>query len=231
MTLPAFKAVGTGSETAPAWPTHAAGDFALLCVSSANNTDTALIDTPSGWTAILALESFAGNHVRLSVFYRFATSSSETAPTLSGPNAFGYKYGTIVTYTGVNTATPINGISQQAMNSQATQWLPGISTFIDDCMIVHVVTYNNDDAGPLFSGETNSTLGSLTERFDAGTITGNGGGIYVCDGTLATHGTCGPTQVTMSTGGGLAAVTLALQAADKQDNRIGQRTRQVNTGM
>ena len=225
MTLPAFSAAGTGSETSAAWPTHASGDFGLLCVE----TNSGTVTTPSGWTPLIVLDSFSGNFVRLVVFRRFATSSSEGAPSLSGGN--NHLWGTIITYTGVNTNTPIHSRAVQAMNAQASHWLPGLTTFVNDCMIVKVAAYNNDSAGPLFSGETDSTLGSLAERYDAGTTTNNGGGIYVVDGTLATKGVCGPTQVTMSTGGALIALTLALQGADITDVKVGRRSRVVNTGM
>lgn len=231
MTLPAFSAAGTGSETSAAWPSHSTGDLGLLFVNSTNNANNATVDTPSGWTLLTAFESFTGNFVRLSIFYRFATSGSETAASLSSPNSVQYLWGTIVTFTGVNTSTPVHSLVTQAMDSQATQWLPGTVTVLDDCLIVQVAAWNNDSAGPLFSGETNSTLGSLTERYDAGTITNNGGGLYVCTGTLATKGAAGPTQVTMSTGGALAAATIALQAADKTDIKLGQKTRVINTGM
>lgn len=231
MTLPAFKAAGTGSETSAAWPAgHAAGDFGLLFVNSTNNADNAFIDVPSGWIQLLALEASTANHVRLTVFYRFATSGAESNAALTCVNSVQYIWGTIITYTGVNTSTPFHARATQSHQSNVSQWLAGVATTLDDCMIVQVAAWNNDLAGPLFSGETNTTLGSLAERYDAGTTTGNGGGLGVWDGTLAIHGRCDPTAVTMSTGGALSAASLALQAADKTSVQLKQQTRVVNTG-
>lgn len=223
MTLPAFKAAGTGSETAPAWPTHASGDFGLLCVETSSGTVT----TPSGWTLVGSVAA-SGVPTSLFVFYRFATSSSETAPSLAGGN--NHLWGAIVTYTGVNTSTPVHGVAVQPQKTSADHTLPGSTTFLDDCMIVHACAYGADNAGPMSSGETNADLGSLTERYDAGTITGNGGGVVIIDGTKATAGRFRGTVVTM-TSTGTAALTVALQAADKTIPTLGGKSRIVNAGM
>lgn len=222
MTLPAFSAAGTGSETAPAWPTHAAGDFGLLLVETAST----LIDTPTGWTKIVQCD---GGLTSLALFYRFATSGAEGAPTLSG--GFNHKWGVILTYTGVNTSTPVHGIAQMQCVSTTGQTLVGTQTFLDDCMIMAAAAYALDSAGPISSGETNPSLGSIAERYDAGTITGNGGGIIVIDGTKASLGVVEPTDITLSSASQLASVTLALQAADKTLPTLDRKSRIVNTGM
>jgi hypothetical protein len=222
VTLPAFSAVGTGSETAPAWPTHAAGDFGILFVESQAGT----IATPTGWTALPAC---ASTTTKLSMFYRFATSAAEGAPSLSGGTD--HMWGVILTYTGVNTSTPIHGVSVQPRVTGTAHVIPGTTTFIDDCLIVLAVAWAPDNAGPLSSGETNADLGSLSERYDAGTVTGNGGGLVVLDGTLATHGKVGLTAITFSAGGVIAMACLALQDATKTFTFLNVKSRAVNTGM
>ncbi len=222
MTLPAFGLAGTGSATAPAWPTHVAGDFGLLFVE----TESATITTPADWTLITQCDH---GLTSLAAFYRFATSAAETAPTLAG--GFNHKWGVILTFTGVNTATPYHALAVQPRGSTTGQNLVGTSTFLDDCMIVHGGSWGADTAGPLSSGETNAALGSVTERYDAGTITGNGGGIVVVTGTLATRASIGPTAITLSSISMMATVTIALQAADKTLPTLANKSRIVNAGM
>lgn len=222
MTLPAFSAAGTGSETAPAWPTHAAGDFGILLVETASGA----IATPAGWTKVTQLDH---GLTSLAMFYRFATSGAEGAPSLSG--GFNHLWGVILTWTGVNTATPIHGLSVSPAVSTTSQALPGTRPFLDDCRIVQACGWALDSAGPISSGETNAVLGSLTERYDAGTITGNGGGIIVLDGTLATAQSVPPTSITLSAASALACITVALQAADKILPTLANKSRAVNTGM
>lgn len=94
MTLPAFSAAGSGSETAPAWPSHSAGDLGVLLVESAGGT----VATPTGWIAGPVCDNAAFS-TKMSTFYRFATSGAESAPSLSGGT--NHMWGVILTYTGV----------------------------------------------------------------------------------------------------------------------------------
>jgi hypothetical protein len=226
MTLPAFKAIGSGSTGNPSWPAgHAAGDFALLCIE--HQLTGSVVTTPSGWSLVRRNEYPNGTTI-LSVFSRFATSGSETAPTISGPT--NHTWSVISTYSGVNTDTPIHGACPSwAANNSAG--LPGITTYVDDCLIAQIVAWSAASVGPLTSGESNSTLGSLTKRFDAGTLAGNGGGLVIYDGTLATHGTFDITSFTCGTATNFACLTLALQAADKNLPILQRKSRVINGGM
>jgi hypothetical protein len=232
MTLPAFKGVGTGSETTPTWPTHAAGDFALLFVEYGNiNTS---IDTPAGWTLLPGAPFDPGSSFNSlqTVFYRFATSSSETNPTLthSGVGTKDHKWGAIVTYTGVNTSTPVHAqTSGFAAPADTALSFPGVTTLLDDCMIVHALTWSADNAGPLVSTQANAGLGSVSERYDGGTVTGNGGGICIFDGTLASHTTIANSTATASVAIGGAMLVLALCAADKTLPTLSRKSTIINT--
>lgn len=76
MTTPIFQAIGTRvlDGGAVSWPAHDSGDIGILVVTSTGWQAT----TPSGWTLL----DFGQNSMSsgLSVFWRRATSSSETAP-------------------------------------------------------------------------------------------------------------------------------------------------------
>ncbi len=213
MTLPAYKASGAGSETSVAWPAgHAVGDFGLLFMAHPDTT----ISDPSGWTNILRVISNAASQ-RLSIWRRFATSTSEAAYTVAGSAL--WNFGTIQTFTGVNTRTPIHGPGAGWQGSiGGLQQQAGASTLIDDCMIVLAYSYQTDDAGPICSLPINSYLANLTERFDGGTITSDGGGLFIHTGELAVQGAFAPTTYTLSTGANPTAgatATIALVAADR----------------
>lgn len=219
----AFSAAGTGHETSVPWPTHASGDFGLLFVEH----PTLTITTPSGWTAVAGMPVIhTTTAVRLSVFYRFATSGAEGNAAITG--SADHNWAVIVTYTGVNTLNPIHLLGIGDTVSATSQNAPGMTTQLPDCMVVSAFAWAADNAGPLSSGEVNSTLGSVAERYDAGTITGNGGGLVIVDGTKSAEGAFSQTEVTLSTSSACAVATLVLQEAQQA---FGQKSRIVNTRM
>ena len=57
---------------------------------------------------------------------------------------------------------------------------------------------SNDLAGANFSAWTNANLANLTERFDNGSTTGNGGGVGMATGENATPDAVGTTSATTS---------------------------------
>lgn len=233
MTLPAYKDIGTDDPTTPTWPTHVSGDFALLFVEHANNSTS--ITTPSGWTAIPGCPIDPGSTVNscLSAFYRRATSSSETNPTVNfaAGGTQNHKNAVILTFTGVSSSTPIHAQTSGFSTPTATALtLPGLTTLLDDCLIIHALTWDINNAGPLGSAEANAGLGSVTERFDKGVTTGNGGGMVIFDGTLASHTTIAPSTVTMSSTCLSAMLVLALCPADKTLPTLSRKTLIVNTG-
>lgn len=227
MTLPAYKDIGTASETTPTWPTHAADDFAILPVKHSLNSGG--ITTPSGWTKV-GTYAHGINSDYLSLFYRRATSSSETNPSLAGGG--NYYWGYIVTFTGVHASTPIHAPASSWSNSSADQSCPGITTRLDDCLIVSCFGWDADNAGPLYSANlANADLASVTIRGDSGTITGNGGGLLTITGQLASKATIRATSFTLSAAAFGENVTFALQAADKTLPTLAPKSRIVNTGM
>ncbi len=228
MTIPNYQAIGTGDENTCVWPTHTTGDFGVLCIEHSNIV--VQIPAPTGFTAFPGMPvNFTAGGTALAMFYRFATSSSEANVSLGG--TVNHRWGTIITYRNVSTATPFHGMTTAYFSPSATLVaLPGITTLLDDCMILNVLAWANDDAGPLGSAPTNAALGSVTERYDAGTTTAGGGGLYLFDGTLASHGTFGPSTVTMSSAALAALAVVALCPADKTLPTLGRKSRIVNMG-
>lgn len=226
MTMPAYKSVGTGHETAPAWPTHIAGDFGMLFTE--NDADT--IATPSGWSVVpgTPVVGIAGNQSRLQVFYKFATSSSETTPAISATN---HSWGVVITFTNVNRLNPVHNVSVHYRPSGPTLVnCPGVNTYTDNSLVVAGFAWHSDSAGPFLTtpDPSNAGLANVLKRFDAGTTTGNGGGLIIVTGELATHTTIGPTSINLTGATALAMACIALQA---DDLNFGIKGRIVNTRM
>lgn len=222
---PAYSGVGTASETAPTWPTHAAGDFGLLVVEHPDGT----IATPSGWTALDNMPVInSAFSARISIFYRFATSGAEGAPSITHVN---HCWGVVLTFTGVDTDTPTHGLTVGWRASTSAQSMIGTQTLLDNCMIVNVFAWALDNAGPLSSAEANAALTNVAERYDGGTITGNGGGVIVITGELETKAVVPQTSFTLSASSAGAMATLALQKSGLTLPNLASKTRIVNTGM
>jgi hypothetical protein len=84
----------------------------------------------------------------------------------------------------------------KAVASTTTTWAT-MTTGTANCLIVLAATRDNDSGAASWSLEANASLGSVAERFDDGSTAGNGGGIVVETGTLATAGATGATTATV----------------------------------
>ncbi len=220
MTIPAPIATGTGHATSVPWPTHAAGDFGLLLTE--NDVDT--IATPSGWEVGPKMIATAAGTV-LQSFWRFATSSGESNAAISASN---HSWGCILTFSDVNRSNPLHTSSKHySTASAAARYCQGGTTYLPDCYALACYAYHLDSAGPMSSGEANSTLGSVVELQDGGTTDANGGGIIVIGGTKVTEGFVGPTAITPGGTIGVATLFIALQSANQT---FGVMSRIVNRG-
>jgi hypothetical protein len=204
VTIAAFQAVGTGSETSCAWPTHATNDLGLLFVQYGAGTVT----TPSGWT-ILPNSQFVHSTEGMAVFYKFAASGAEGAASLAG--ATDHMWGVILTVRNAHLTSPFYDIvGFRQLGSQTTAIGATSYTLIDDLLVVEAFGVIADNAGPNASGETNSDLGSLTERYDAGTVTANGGSLVIYTGTKVAPGAIGPTTIGTLTSSAWSGVRIVI---------------------
>ncbi len=205
MTIANWQAVGTGSETSAAWPTHATGDLGYLVVQSGSGGG---LSTPSGWALIDGFPMSAGGEL-LYLFTKTAASGAEGAASLSGGT--NHTWGVIFTVRNPHTTLPHYQILQaNAVGATTSGAAPGFSCGIDDVLVINIFAWSADSAGPLSSGETNATLSGVTERYDAGTATNNGGGIAIISGTIAAAGRVDMTTVTFGSSTAYGAVTLAI---------------------
>lgn len=204
MTLPTFQGAGTGSETAPAWPTHLTGDLGILAVEHGSGT----VATPSGYTIVPGSPIVQGA-TTLSLFSKVAESAAEGAPSLSGGTD--HMWGVMLVVRGQDTTDFLHALATAISTGATTSgFAPGTRTDEADCLVLHVLAWNADNAGPIASSWANASLANVAEQYDAGTVTGNGGGLTVASGELATAGVVAIGTVTL-TSTGFAVATLAIR--------------------
>ncbi|MGE0547622.1 MAG: hypothetical protein AB7O24_04230 [Kofleriaceae bacterium] len=207
MTMPAYKSVafasGTG-DVSPSIGTHAAGDLILVFVATGAET----VATPSGYSVLPQSSVIQSANVRGSVFYKFAVSGGETL-TVTDPGD--HAMVVVVVYEDVDPVHPFEAVSWVLPNTAlSVSSLSGVTTDVDDCMIVHGWFWASDNVGPFITSATNSSLANINERADVGTTDGNGSGIAVIDGEFSAAGTIAPTLLNNS-GSNCVGVTIALR--------------------
>lgn len=196
----AGAAVGETGAVSLAWPTHQAGDVALLIVESTGGQAAAL-STAAGFAEVPGSPQATGtgtNGTRITVFWARATSAAMPAPTIASPG--NHAYAQIITYRDViSTGNPwdVTGGGVKAAASTAVT-VSGVTTSMPDTRIVQIVARDNDSAAAAFSNQTNATLLGIAERSDAGTTSGNGGGFVVWDAIMPAAGVTGDTTATVT---------------------------------
>jgi hypothetical protein len=200
-------ASGTGNIT-PGLPADwQENDIFLLFVETADQA----VSTPSGWTLISYLETTDGPDSRLTAFWKRATSS-ESDPTISDPG--NHAFGVIIALRGCNkSGTPLHTSAWGTNYATVNHEFPAVTTTVSNCFIVHIAGHGRDTANATWSSWLNANLSSLTERFDAATTAGNGGGIGIATGTIAAAGNIGPTSVVQAKTNGYSASSVALTIA------------------
>jgi hypothetical protein len=190
---------GTGAVS-PAWPAHQIDDIALLFVESAGG-QAATLSTLAGFVAVLNSPQATGAGTagtRITVFWARATSAAMATPTVADPGD--HVYAQIITYRGIiATGDPwdVTGGGVKAVASTSVT-VTGVTTTVADTLIVQTVARDNDSAAAGFSAQTNANLTGIAERSDAGTNSGNGGGLGVWDGVMAAAGTTGNSTATVT---------------------------------
>jgi hypothetical protein len=210
---PTFQAVGTAGQgvgdVVALWPAHLADDVGLLFVE----TDGAeAVAAPAGWTAVTNTPVINGTATRLSVFWRRATSGAETDPTVVDPG--NHCYARIATFRGcITTGDPwdVVGVGGTSGGTTTNVTFPGVTTTVADTLVVAVMSWASDSAGPLLTTFANANLTGLAEQGDEGTTQGSGGGIAFATGTKAAAGATGDTTGTASLALNYACIHIALR--------------------
>lgn len=214
MAAPTWIANGTAQSggavalTVP-WPTHQVDDIALLIMEGVTapglgtaNGFVRVPDAPQITTTVASA---------LDVYWCRATSTSMASPIT---NAFGnHGHAIIAIFRGcITTGDPWDVTSGGTNNTNdAVISATGDTTTLAECCIVFMATHGSDFATAEYSGEAAANVTSLTERYDAGTATGNGGGIGLWVGERATAGAYGPLTGNLVNNSGDSFISIALK--------------------
>ena len=183
---------GTGHETSVTPPTHAADDWLYLIVECSSGTVT----TPSGWAIAPGFPvTHNGGSTVLSVFRFLAVNGSTSNPALAGGT--NHMWGVICRVRGADLTEPQDtAATSQGTGASVAGYAPGCVTTVASTVILAMIVWSLDNAGPISSAEANASLTSVAEEYDAGTVTNDGGGIVCISGAKATAGTVSATTIT-----------------------------------
>jgi hypothetical protein len=197
----AFRSVGSGTTLSAAWPTHQIGDLAFLAVE--RDTGTTSLSTANGF--VIFGSQITATGTTLTVFYCRATSAAMSAPVI----ASGTDHLAAVMVTFRNAALPRISATSTKNTASTSLTMPAITTEIATSLVVGFASTSLDNNGTWVSAISNANLTSITEHFDNGTSSGNGGGLVVWSGQKAVVGSAGTTSLTISSSTN-AMLTLAL---------------------
>lgn len=191
------SATGTGAVVPGLPASHIANDILLLFVQSDNQTAAA----PAGY-AQLGPEvgigtAAAAAATRLSVFWK-RDSGAESDPTVADTGD--HTLAVILGIRGCPTSgDPFRNVgSTKKTTASTTATGSAGATPGDNCMVIQAFVTALDSASAAFSVPTNASLSSVTEQIDVATADGNGGGIGVITGILATAGPFVATTATVT---------------------------------
>lgn len=181
MAMPQFRAAGTasnqtGSPLTPGIPTHQPGDALLLLYGGIND-----YGDPSGgsvsWTLMVSYDTSAA---QLRLYYAWAASSSETAPTLSGGAGLGMTR--ILSYSGgIGVGNVFYDGEAIEDLGQSLAW-PVVAPQTPNSLVFSFAMFETDSNTNPSGTLTNASLSNITERINQAPA---GGRLFAFDGELA----------------------------------------------
>lgn len=188
---------------------YVAGDLLVLVISGRNNSPA----LPDGWTNIGTTNN--GTNIYNRTCYKFAAASEST---LTVADSGTYTAAQMFLFVNVDPVNPINVVGTNT-DSGTSFVASGVTTTVDNCLIVHATTFQ--DAGAAadtsnYGTPSNANLTQLTERADnyAYTSAGLDGGVCLVTGFKAVAGATGNTSSTADSANNYSAVvTFALTPA------------------
>ncbi|MDJ0950954.1 MAG: hypothetical protein QNJ94_18740 [Alphaproteobacteria bacterium] len=246
MAIPTFVSAGTDAHgtggVTPGLPAGLQDDDILILHIEGEGEDGNADSAPTGgdWTAIdggtgsvASGTTGAADKTRHTLYWHRYDSASP--PNRSVPDA-GQHTGAIITaWRGCKTTgSPIHQTqSSSSSSNNSSISVTGVTTSVNDCLIVASSAAGDGTGGTRFSGWTNGNLSGLTERADFSFTNGSDGAIGVASGGLATAGSSGATTATFSTNEEEANWCIALEpepdgpsitSIDSDDDTVDTRT-------
>jgi hypothetical protein len=106
----------------------------------------------------------------------------------------------------------VAAVATSATSNTAASW-PGVTTTVDDCLVLEICATSADIGTAQISTITNAAYTSIAEQIDNATTLGNGGVIICYSATKATAGATGQSTATLTTAGTKAYMTIAFAPA------------------
>jgi hypothetical protein len=214
---PSVVAVGASTSSlsaiTPAFPAGiTAGDVLVTVAECEGVTAPGAYTLPAGWAHITGSPVTQGTNTRLWVIWALYDGVM-TAPSLgdSGDHNIGQMIGLRGCPT---TGNPWDVVATavEAVSDTTASW-PGVTTTVDDTLVLEIASTSADIGTAQISALTNGSYSSITERMDAATTSGNGGVIICYSGVKATKGATGQSTATLTTAGFKAFMTVAFKNA------------------
>ena len=141
------------------------GDVMLASITVVTNTST--VTAPAGWGLVQSVNQTNGNTSRLYTYYKVAGAAEPAsyAWTFSGANVG--TVGGIASFTGVDTASPIDASASQTTASSTSHTAPSVTTTVAGDMLVTIHSFA--------SSRTWTPPGGMTEAVDRYSRNGTGG--------------------------------------------------------
>lgn len=211
MAAPTLQAVGTPNNSTAnvtfALPAHQAGDILMLVIECA---ESAGVSAPAGgWAHVTNSPRPQGSNVTcLNVLWKRASASTTPNPTVTDPGnhmvGFAYVVRGCITYGDPFDFAPVDSGANNSSLSAA-----GGTTNGPDRLVAVNVGVTTDTTSDQLSSVTNSNLSGFGEAEQSFTTSGNGGGVALYTGSLASAGATGTTTGTKAGSDQWASLTLA----------------------
>lgn len=186
---------GTESVT-PGLPEGWVANDVFILIVEFDSTDNPTFSI-SGWTQIGTTQrvtAAVATKTGMAVFYRRATAT-EVAPVI--PDTGDHTTAIIHAFRGCKTTgSPVNVSAATQVSTESTSAVfPTVTTTVANCTVLSIISHGLDVGVGQFSAWTDSagTLVELTERDDASTVDGTGGGMALASSVKVSAGATGAT--------------------------------------
>lgn len=216
MSAPTYVGHGTiisqtgnaGNISVPVPSGYQQNDLLILTVETYDEN----VSTPSGWT-LGTYVSYA-SQTRITLFYKWSASSESSVVVTN--NMTDHVIGAMFAFRGVDTTSPFNASQSSTANvSQYTNFTVQMPTStINDCLFAVFSSGSYDvasDQSAFFTSiSSTGNLTNFTSSWGAWRDKGNGGGLGISTGNLATAGSGGTLTVQRTLSEKIANFAVAL---------------------
>lgn len=150
-------------------PAHATGDLMFLMAFVRDADDTASITVATGWAAVTGFPVDRGTSSRYWLWYKVATSSSETNPVIDFSGTTGDMYYVVTTYRGTAASSPIEVTGTAATGTTDPATHATLSSLTANSMIV--LALMGEDNNNAACTTTGTDPAAYTEHYSE-TVTG-----------------------------------------------------------